>query len=137
MIASGKEPVNVVKSVDSCGRLPLFAKACPERQIRIYREAPLRRDSRRNFEAERSARWTRVLHSESCSTWDSQGKFKLTLSDLENWTTLEADAWGWMLMHDFILELAAGLPNLKIVNYDELCNDPLEKSNDLATVVRP
>jgi hypothetical protein len=30
MTARGSAPINVVKSVDSCGRLPLFAKACPQ-----------------------------------------------------------------------------------------------------------
>lgn len=62
---------------------------------------------------------------------DGTGQFNLTLEDLENWSTLEADAWGWMLTHDFILKAAGHLPNLLVVNYDELCEAPLDRARSM------
>ena len=62
---------------------------------------------------------------------DSARDQGLTLTDLENWSTLEADAWSWMLTHDFIFRSTSALDNVRFLNYDQLCDSPLEESRAL------
>ena len=130
MATSGSAPLNVVKSVDSCGRLPLFAKACPQDKFILIVRHPCGVIASK-FRGREIGKMDPALTFRKLLDLDSAKEFQLTEGQLKNWSTLEADAWGWMLTHDFIVKMARSLPNIHIVNYDELCESPLSKSRAL------
>lgn len=130
MTKSGSAPVNVVKSVDSCGRLPLFARACPQDKFIFILRHPCGVIASK-FRGREIGKMDPALTFRKLLDLDSAREFQITEEQLKNWSTLEADAWGWMLTHDFIMKMAAKLPNVHLVNYDAMCESPETKSQEV------
>ena len=130
MITRGSAPVKVVKSVDSCGRLPLFAKACPQDKFVFILRHPCGVIASK-FRGREIGKMDPALTFKKLLDLDSAKEFQLTQEQLTDWSTLEADAWGWMLTHDFIIKMASDLPNIHLVNYDAMCESPVLKSQEL------
>jgi hypothetical protein len=124
MISNSRVPVNVVKSVDSTGRLPLFAKACPEDKFIFILRHPCGVVASK-FRGRDLGKMDPAVTFRKILDLDSARDFGLTENQLDNWSTLEADAWEWMLTHDFIMKMASDLPNIHIVTYDVICESPV------------
>jgi len=122
--------VNILKSVDSVGRVPLFARACPEDQF-IY---IVRHPCGVVGSKLRGKKLGKIGSATAYLDWlkfDYAVESKLTERDLNTWTGLETAAWGWTLFNDYVLRLADDLPNIHIVNYDRLCSIPMEGAKSI------
>ena len=127
MVSKKSKLISVVKSVDSCGRLPLFAKACPDDKFVFILRHPCGVVASK-FRGRELGKMDPAITFRKLLDLDSAKKFQLTEDQLRGWSTLEADAWQWLLIHDFIFEIARNLPNVHIVKYDDLCRSPIPKS---------
>jgi len=130
LVSPGSAPISVVKSVDSCGRIPLFARARPDLRFVFIVRHPCgvlasKARGRKLGKMSSGAAFRQLLR------YDSAQDFGLTLDQLEHWSTLEADAWAWTLAHDYIFKFTRDLANVRIVNYDKLCQEPLQEARKL------
>jgi hypothetical protein len=130
MISTQKSVRRVVKSVDSVGRVPLFAKACPnEKFIYIVRHPCGVAGSKI-----RGRSLGKIGSGSKFSDWlkfDYAVDNKFSEADLERWSILESGAWAWTMTNDFVIKMAKNLPNLEIIYYDALCENPIEQSKVL------
>lgn len=130
MIFRSENISRVVKSVDSVGRVPLFAKACPnDKFIYIIRHPCGVAGSKI-----RGKNLGKIGSGSKFIDWlkfDYAVEHHFTELDLERWSSLECGAWVWTMTNDFVLKMAKKLPNLKVVYYDALCEAPFEESKIL------
>ena len=126
----GSKPVVVCKSIEASGRLPLWARSRPGLRlvylvrhpggqlaslIRGLREGamPAGFDPSEDRSALRSLAhrpWARERgHDEAA--WEGMGP-------------VERLALRWALVNDFVLESLEGLPNARVLRYEDLCADP-------------
>ena len=132
MISSSASTVNVVKSVDSTARLPLFSKACPNEKFLYIMRHPCGLVNSKI----RGDKLGKIQRSKAHKAWlnfDYALENNLTESDLNNWSDLEVAAWGWALVNDLIFRASEKHENIEIVNYDALCVSPMEYCKALFT----
>lgn len=130
LASKGAKPVNVVKSVDSAARLPLFARACPDQQFVYIVRHPCGVIGSR-FRGKKLGKLGGGSVFKAWLKFDLAMQMKLSQDDLESWSSLQSNAWVWTMTNDFVIEMAKTLPNILIVNYDRLCDTPLESSKAL------
>jgi hypothetical protein len=122
--------INVVKSVDSVARLPLFAKACPDQQFVYIVRHPCGVTNSKF----RGRKLGKLGGGSAFSAWlkfDLAIRKNLTEEDIRSWSSLQSNAWVWTLTNDFVLEMAKSLPNIMVLNYDRLCDSPMTDSKTL------
>lgn len=125
MVSKSSTVVNVIKSVDSTARLPLFARACPREKFLYIMRHPcgvvnskIRGDS-----------LGKIPPSVAFRAWldfDYALENKLTEADLKSWSDLEIAAWGWILVNDLVIKASRNHSNINVINYDALCASPIE-----------
>lgn len=144
LIRPGDRPkVRLVwKSIESNGRLGLFAKALPEaRVIHIIRHpcgnlaSILRGEATGGFTASESLSEDYGIIRLLLDTQAATSR-KLSLEQMRALTPVERLAWIWALTNENVMNATDGAANCTTIRYEDLCADPLEVSRRLFAFAR-
>ena len=120
----------VLKSVSARGRAAMLARALPGSRVVFILRHPcgsigseLRGDAGGLFEKPWDA--TEMLHNPLAASYG------LDAARLAAMPALEQRAWNWVLANEMALQSLALLPRLRIVRYQDLCEQPEETARAL------
>lgn len=124
-------PRLVWKSIESVGRVGLFAQLLPElRVIHILRHpcgwiaSQTRGHTEGRFATARDD-WWRFDLLESTAPAQRRG---LTAASFNEMSALERDAWSWVLWNENGAEPGESLGNVMTIRYEDICSEPIEQS---------
>jgi hypothetical protein len=131
-----RAPYWVWKSIESAGRLGVLARILPGARIVYIVRHPcgvaaslLRGEQTTKFSdgpASEDFGFFKLLAETEQAR--SRG---LTLERFQAMSPVERVAWRWAILNDKALDDLEGVPNCKLVRYEELCERPVEVSRDL------
>lgn len=123
-------PQLVAKSVISVARLPLFAAAMPDtRFIHILRHpAGVTASRLKGAKIGKMPPARLPLDQLRLPLAEESG---LTQEHVAEMGDVERSAWSWALTNDFALRACEGLPNVFVLRYEDLCEDPMAVSRSL------
>ena len=127
----------VWKSVESLGRLPVFASCFPKQSfIHIVRHpcgfanSVLRGDESGKFEKS-----VPMVSDDGLLWWAHRWSDKLGVSvpldEIVHSSPLVRLAWFWRLMNDGVQNVSSKLLNYKCIRYDDLCKSPVQGVEEL------
>lgn len=122
---SRRPELTVVKSVDSITRLPAFVDALPEVHFfyAIRHPCGVTRSKMRGVALGRMAE--PPLYSDLFTLPPAEG---VDAEDAKGWPLARKIAFEWLATNEWVLDEAGGRPNVTVVNYDTLANDPLAEA---------
>lgn len=123
----------VVKSVSADGRVGLFAEAMPEARIIYLIRNPFGQVSSRLRGISLGKmgmpvdpnRWTGISRLKQARAHE------LTRERFVAMAPLEQLAWYWMIMNEKAIDELSGRPSVRVVRYEDLCDDPVEVTREL------
>lgn len=130
-------PRLIWKSISSAGRLGALARALPEACAILLLRHPcgqiasiLRGHAAGKFGGSPlPSEQYRVLQA---LVESERGRaYGLTLDGLRHMRPVERMAWRWVLFLEQTLADIAGLPNCRVVRYEDLCGEPVEQAREL------
>ncbi|MDR4515912.1 MAG: sulfotransferase [Nitrosomonas sp.] len=129
-IANRQNMVSVVKCVDSPGRLFLMASTLPECKFVFIIRHPCGVVN----SWLRGAEQGKITKPKAYDDWlkiNGARRRGLGKTDLAALSQLEIGSWSWLLHNESVLERTSQLQNVRLVNYDDLCRDPVSKTKEL------
>jgi hypothetical protein len=114
----------VIKSVTLIGATALLASALPESRI----IAIFRHPCGQIASVKRQPSNPLLTKSELTTPLSGPRALELGLSRerYARLPELERHVWAWALLHDKLFREATGIPNVRLLSYEDLCRDPIE-----------
>lgn len=120
-----REPGMVVmKSVDSLGRLPAFAAACPDMPVVHIVRHPCGVVASKLKGIELGKFSDAAFHADHANLAPARRR-GATAEDIAKLDAAGREAWAWMIVNEWAMDEAEKLPNVRLVSYDALCADPV------------
>lgn len=114
----------VVKSVDLLGAAALLAKAMPQTPVlAVYRHPCGQIASMQRGLAAGLMRYG--MFGPRFLVGCRAGELGLTAERYEELPVIERSVWAWSLLHAKLFEEAQGLPNVRLLRYEDFCHDPI------------
>ncbi len=127
----------VWKSIESLGRLGIVLRAVPDcRAVHILRHpcgyvaSVLSGETTRHFSSKTASSEDYPVY-EMLLTVSANNKRNLQLDDLRRMEPVERLAWRWVLFNEIALAGSKGYENCTLLRYEDLCNEPLHKAQEL------
>ena len=120
----------VIKSVSSRGRARLFAEALPGARIIFILRDPWGQVASMQRGAALGKFEENVPVAELLET-EQAARYGLTEAGLAGLPKVEQFAWNWAILNEKAIDDLGGLDRVKILKYQDLCEDPLEQAREL------
>lgn len=122
--------VPVLKSVDSLGRLPLFAKALDECRIVLIIRHPCGMVSSK-LRGHKLGKMSKPVAYRGWLKLASARERGLTADAIERFSPLQAVTHQWLLFNEYVVAELADDPRFHVLVYDDFCRDPHNAARDL------
>jgi hypothetical protein len=120
----------VVKSVIAMGRSGLYVQACPDYRFIVIIRHPAGYVSS-VLRGVRLGRFSDSIPKIALSRSTGAIERGIQLSDFEAMTDIERYSWFWVLLNEHMLREVSGQGNCLVINYETVCDSPLEWANKL------
>jgi len=138
VISKPKTEIHIAwKSIESLGRLGVLARCLPDsKSIHIVRHpcgyiaSVLKGEQGEQFVSSARSSEDYDLFEQLLKTENGR-LHALTKSDLKSMQPVERLAWRWLLVNEKAMQDLHGMSNSMILRYEDLCENPLRKSQEL------
>jgi len=128
---------HVVKSIAALGHMNLFSRIYPDARIILLLRHPagqiasaLNAIARDKVDGQPPATEDWGIYEDLAAT-EKGRKLGLTIAGFKSFDPVQRLAWRWAISNDKALDDLAGNRNLRIVRYEDLCQDPVGVSQGL------
>lgn len=125
------------KSIESLGRLGVIKRCLPEsKSVHIIRHpcgyiaSVLKGEEGKQFVSSSRTSEDYDLFEKLLAT-DNGGRYDLSLENLKAMQPEERLAWRWLLVNEKAMKELEGVNNNLVLRYEDLCENPLQKSQEL------
>jgi len=125
-----KEMRAVIKSVSARGRARLFAAAMPEAKIILLVRDPFGYVAA-IMRGNRTGRHTGAMRVEDLLATEQAVNMGLTPQAFDGMSMVERFAWEWAILNRKALDDLEGLPQTRVVYYQDLCANPITICREL------
>ena len=130
LIAANSTAHPVIKSVSSMGRLPLLARSVEDCNIVVLVRHPCGVVA----SGLRGVATGKMSTAQAYHDWlklEPAIRRGLTAQKLDQLSHVEVLATSWLLFNEYVLDALAGNPRVKVVVYEELCENPVELTQEI------
>ena len=120
----------VIKSVSARGRARLFADAMPDARIILLVRDPFGHVAAM-IRGNRTGQHTGAVRVETLLSTEQAARYGLNPQIFDALPMVERFAWEWAIMNQKALEDLDGLPQVRVVRYQDLCANPITTCRDL------
>jgi hypothetical protein len=120
----------IIKSVSARGRARLFAEAMPEAKIILVIRDPFGHVAAM-MRGNRTGRHAGAMRVEDLLAVEQAKRLGLTPQMFDGMSMVERFAWEWAILNLKAMEDLEGLPQARVVLYQDLCANPITVCRDL------
>ena len=120
----------IIKSVSARGRARLFAEAMPEAKIILVVRDPFGHVAAM-MRGNRTGRHSGAMRVEDLLSIEQAKRLGLTPQMFDGISMVERFAWEWAILNLKAIEDLEGLPQARVVLYQDLCANPITVCRDL------